>query len=302
VQGDTDDTTDTQSINGQETDEVYLRLCNNFPFGTTPVNEHAKDELYSFIPADETEAMIVIERFFLNVGWLYNLVPKRSLESIVRTLYDRNSLQLSAHRLAIFYMIMALNALVDQYPRPNGMSSHAYCQLARAALGVETIFGSNATLATVQALGLLSLWYQLADESGPLIPILTTGAKNSLTLCSDDPSKSWGCLGLTYKVLPYPGISNNVVTSLYRLLKVLAYIAITGFGTCPRKRLWIDGVYSGSYNLWILGKHWVMEGHHPWCAHTSTAPSLSIRKRVLGILHISTGKSSMRAIMNAWLI
>jgi hypothetical protein len=176
VQGDADDATDGQSINGQDTDEVYLRLCNNFPFGTTPVNEHAKDELYSFIPADESEAMIVIERFFLNVGWLYNFVPKISLESIVRTLYDRNPPQLSAHRLAIFYMIMALNALVDQHPRPNGMSSNAYCQLARAALGVDTIFGANATLATVQALGLLSLWYQLADESGMLILILTTGA------------------------------------------------------------------------------------------------------------------------------
>jgi len=185
-----DDTTDGQSTNGQEADEVYLQLCNNFPFGTSPVNEHTKDELYSFIPADESEAMIVIERFFLNVGWLYNFVPKRRLESIVQTLYDRSAPQLSAHRLAIFYMIMALNALVDQHPRPNGMSSNAYCQLARAALGVDTIFGANATLATVQALGLLSLWYQLSDES-------------------DDPSKSWGCLGLTYKVAQSIGLHRD---------------------------------------------------------------------------------------------
>lgn len=171
VQDDADDATDGQSTNGQETDDIYLQLCNNFPFGTTPVNEHAKDELYNFIPADESEAIIVIERFFLNIGWLYNFVPKRSLESIVRTLYDRSGPQLSAHRLAIFYMTMALNALVDQHPRPKGMSSNTYCQLARAALGVDTIFGANATLATVQALGLLSLWYQLADESGTLILI-----------------------------------------------------------------------------------------------------------------------------------
>jgi hypothetical protein len=151
--------------------------------------------------------MIVIERFFLNVGWLYNFVPKRRLENIVQTLYDRSPPQLSAHRLAIFYMIMALNALVDQHPRPNGMSSNAYCQLARAALGVDTIFGTNATLATVQALGLLSLWYQLSDESGTLMLIVS---ENFLTLYQDDPSKSWGCLGLTYKVCPYPDISKSI--------------------------------------------------------------------------------------------
>lgn len=166
MQDDGDDTTDTQSTAPPDVDDGFLQLCSNFPFGTTPVDEHTKEELYNYLPADESEAMIVIDRFFLNVGWLYNFVPKKRLQSIVQTLYDRNVTQGSSHLLAIFYMVMALNALVDQHPRPNGMSSNVYCQLARAALGVDTIFGANATLATVQALSLLSLWYQLSDESG----------------------------------------------------------------------------------------------------------------------------------------
>lgn len=143
-----------------------LNLCNSFPFGTAPVDECAKQELYKYIPVDEPEAMACVNRFFLNVGWLYNFVPKKRLETLVENLYDPNCQRPSPHRLAIFYMVMALGTLVEPNPPETELSSNTYCQLARAALGVETIFGANATLATVQALSLLALWYQLSDESG----------------------------------------------------------------------------------------------------------------------------------------
>ena len=64
-----------------------------------------------------------------------------------------------------------------------------YCELARAALGLDNVFQTT-TLATIQALGLLSLWYQLADDSG-------------------DPSKSWGCLGLTFKLMQKLGMHRD---------------------------------------------------------------------------------------------
>ncbi|KAG8876521.1 hypothetical protein FS842_006006 [Serendipita sp. 407] len=167
-----------------------LDLCLNFPFGTIPVDEHAKEELYGYLPSEESDAILLVERFFVNVGWLYNFVPRPRLLSMVRTLYDPSVAPLAPHRLAIIFAVFALTTLVDQHPRPVWRSSHTYSLLARAALGVESIFGTTATLATVQALSLLSLWYQLSDDSG-------------------DPSKSWGCLGLTFKVAQSIGLHRD---------------------------------------------------------------------------------------------
>ena len=155
-----------------EPEDGVSDLCHNFPFGDIQINDHMRDELYGYLPQDESEAIIMVERFFTNVGWLYNFVPKKSLLEMVRILYDPSAPALHPHRLAIIYGIFALNVLVDQFPRPSWRRSNTYRQLLCAALGAETIFGANATLATVQALSLLSLWYQLASESGEVADIM----------------------------------------------------------------------------------------------------------------------------------
>ena len=124
-----------------------------------------REEIYAYFP-EESEALIMIDCYFKNVGWLYNFVPKKNLLEMIRILYDPSAPALHPHRVAILYAVFALNVLVDQFPRPSWRNSTTYRQLACAALGAETIFGANSTLATVQALCLLSLWYQLASESG----------------------------------------------------------------------------------------------------------------------------------------
>ncbi|CAG7847734.1 SubName: Full=Uncharacterized protein {ECO:0000313/EMBL:CCA67892.1} [Serendipita indica DSM 11827] len=173
-----------------ELDKHILDLCHNFPFGNLLIHDKSKEELYNYVPQDEADAHLLVDRFFNSVGWLYNFVPRQKLHEMVQSMYDPSMQIIGPHKLAVVYMIFALNVLVDQDPKPEWRSSHTYSQLARACLGVETVFGTNATLATVQALSLLSLWYQLADDSG-------------------DPSRSWGCLGLTFKVAQSIGLHRD---------------------------------------------------------------------------------------------
>jgi hypothetical protein len=168
----------SQDSGGEELEDGVLDLCHNFPFGDIQVNDHMRDELYGYLPQDESEAIIMVERFFTNVGWLYNFVPKKSLLEMVCMIYDPSASALHPHRLAIIYGVFALNVLVDQFPRPSWRRSNTYRQLSCAALGAETIFGANATLATVQALCLLSLWYQLASESGEAADIVGVHRSN----------------------------------------------------------------------------------------------------------------------------
>lgn len=183
---------DNPSQDGEEgeLENGILDLCHNFPFGDLQVDDRLRDEIYAYLPQDESEAIILVECYFKNVAWLYNFVPKKNLLEMVHTLYDPSAPPLHPHRVAILYAVFALNVLVDQFPRPSWRKSSTYRQLACAALGAETIFGANATLATVQAMCLLSLWYQLAFESG-------------------DPSKSWGFLGLTFKIAQSIGLHRD---------------------------------------------------------------------------------------------
>ncbi|PVG01914.1 hypothetical protein CPB86DRAFT_870615 [Serendipita vermifera] len=174
----------------QEVEESILDLCNNFPFGTVQGLDAIKDKLYNYLPQEESEAMFFVERFFQDVGWLYNFVPKKGLDEMVRILYDPSAPALPAHRLAIIFMVFALTTWADPHPKPQWHSTYVYSQLARAALGAESVFGTTATLATVQALCLLSLWYQLLDDQR-------------------DPAKSWGCLGLTFKVAQSIGLHRD---------------------------------------------------------------------------------------------
>jgi len=76
-----------------------------------------RDMIYSYLPQEQEEACLLVERFFLNLGWLYNFTPKRQLEDWIRTCYDPASpTPLHPHRLAVMYMVFALNTLIDAHP------------------------------------------------------------------------------------------------------------------------------------------------------------------------------------------
>lgn len=155
-----------RNVNEMDLPLDLMNICNGFPFGNVLIDDLTREKLYSFLPLDEAEAYICVDRYFLNIAWLYNFVPIKVLKELVRLAYDPSAEQISPHRLAILYLVFALNTLIDEHPRPGWLPSHTYSELGRAALGVENVFGNNATLSTVQALALLSYWYQLADDSG----------------------------------------------------------------------------------------------------------------------------------------
>lgn len=76
-----------------------------------------RDLIYSYLPQEQEEALLLVERYFLNIGWLYNFTPKRQLENWIRIYYDPASpAPLHPHRLAVIYMVYALNTLIDAHP------------------------------------------------------------------------------------------------------------------------------------------------------------------------------------------
>lgn len=76
-----------------------------------------REIIYSYLPQEPEEASLLVERFFLNIGWLYNFTPKRQLEDWIRIYYDPASpTPLHPHRLAVMYMVFALNTLIDAHP------------------------------------------------------------------------------------------------------------------------------------------------------------------------------------------
>ena len=73
--------------------------------------------IYSYLPQDQDEALLLVERYFLNIGWLYNFTPKRQLENWIQIYYDVASpAPLHPHRLAVIYLVFALNTLIDAHP------------------------------------------------------------------------------------------------------------------------------------------------------------------------------------------
>jgi hypothetical protein len=76
-----------------------------------------RELIYSYLPQEQEEAILLVERFFLNIGWLYNFTPKRQLEAWILIYYDpASAAPLHPHRLAVLYMVFALNVLIDAHP------------------------------------------------------------------------------------------------------------------------------------------------------------------------------------------
>jgi len=93
---------------------VGVGLAMNLIRILTPLH---RDGIYSYLPQEQDEATLLVERYFLNIGWLYNFTPKRQLEDWIRICYDPTSpTPLHPHRLAVMYMVFALNTLIDAHP------------------------------------------------------------------------------------------------------------------------------------------------------------------------------------------
>lgn len=76
-----------------------------------------RDLIYSYLPQEQEEALLLVGRYFLNIGWLYNFTPKHQLENWIQIYYDPSSpAPLHPHRLAVIYMVYALNVLIDAHP------------------------------------------------------------------------------------------------------------------------------------------------------------------------------------------
>lgn len=71
---------------------------------------------------------------------------------------DASSSTCSPHRLAVLFMILAVGALVDLTLPSNSVEAEKYYELARATLGLESIFDSP-RLETVQAVALMASYH-----------------------------------------------------------------------------------------------------------------------------------------------
>ncbi|KAJ7665739.1 hypothetical protein B0H17DRAFT_1184497 [Mycena rosella] len=119
--------------------------------------DQALDQLFSRLPP-EARAWDLCERYYQNGCWTGMPVMQDEAVELLNLVYQERHRPVTAHQLAVLYVILALGALVDlDLPSYSSEADH-YFDLGCAAMSVESLF-ENPTVATVQGLVLVAKYY-----------------------------------------------------------------------------------------------------------------------------------------------
>ncbi|KAI0041615.1 hypothetical protein FA95DRAFT_1610866 [Auriscalpium vulgare] len=136
-----------------------LELVNSFPFG--PYEHPHRTALLkfaAFLPSEE-RAIRLTDLYYENMAWITDPMPRSDFErDILKRVYqtpDRHATlsTMHAHKLSVFFMVLALGSLFDDCPSPQLLSEQFHA-LGRAAFVLESI-ARGATCASSQALFLM---------------------------------------------------------------------------------------------------------------------------------------------------
>ncbi|KAI0041613.1 hypothetical protein FA95DRAFT_1468689, partial [Auriscalpium vulgare] len=134
-----------------------LELLNSFPFSPYE-HPHSTALFVPFLPSGE-RAIWLANLYYENMSWITDPIPRGDFErDILKPVYqtpDRHASlsNMHAHRLSVFFMVLALGSLFDDCPSPQ-LLSEQYHALGRAAFVLESI-ARGATCASSQALFLM---------------------------------------------------------------------------------------------------------------------------------------------------
>jgi hypothetical protein len=164
-----------------------LRFAAIFPFssGCAPHSEKyemAMSMLFSSLPP-RPRAWALCETYMEQGSWIFRPLKRDEIiDDILTPIYnakkardDPNSeatKHISAHKMAVLFMIFASGALVDLTLPPYNVEAENYHQYARAALSMRSIFDSPA-IETVQAVVLMGYHHNNAGKRYTLDSVWT---------------------------------------------------------------------------------------------------------------------------------
>ncbi|KAG5715994.1 hypothetical protein E4T56_gene2317 [Termitomyces sp. T112] len=153
----------------QPTDLPWLSFA--FPFSPSTIKTATtlRGSIVSFLPRPNI-ARRVCDTYFRHAAWMYTPIPENDfLESVFRPIYDQDGAfqsSVSAHSLAILFMVLAIGTLMDLDRPAHNPESMQYYQLARAAIALDPILEEQ-TIPGIQALLLICHFMFLSDMGGP---------------------------------------------------------------------------------------------------------------------------------------
>ncbi|KAF9055205.1 hypothetical protein BDZ89DRAFT_1124982 [Hymenopellis radicata] len=181
------------------------RLSNTFPFTADGgVNwESAMDLLFDYLP-ERPRAWALCETYLEHASWTFRPIHRDEIvDDILTPIYkhvkDRgngvsNAAQtISAHKLAVLFMLFSIGSLVDLTLEPYNFESDHYYHLARAALSLRSIFDSP-EISTVQAVVLLAAYHGMGGKRYTMDSawsIMSLGAKLAQSLGLHRDSARW---------------------------------------------------------------------------------------------------------------
>ncbi|KAF8998585.1 fungal-specific transcription factor domain-containing protein [Cyathus striatus] len=188
-------------------------LSHAFPFNpAAKTAENVRGSIISLLPI-AAEARKVCDIYYRHAAWMYAPIPEMDFyETVFRPLYEGETYHesLSAHHLAVLCMIIGLGILLDLERPAHSPEAMQYCQLARAALAIDSVLEEQ-DIAGIQALLLMCHFMFLSDMGGPRWVIMGMVVKlaQSIGLHRDsgkwklDPEETQKRRRLFYELLTY---------------------------------------------------------------------------------------------------
>lgn len=145
-----------------------LFLSEQFPMtNVSDARDAIIGRLAAWLPA-APQAWGLVEIYFRDATWLFFLISKEEfMETIFAHVYADvvpSAADITPHELALVFMIFCIACMVDLNRQPCNTEAETYYQLARAAMGVDSVI-DHPTIQAVRALHLMSTYPQMCETA-----------------------------------------------------------------------------------------------------------------------------------------
>ncbi|KAG6810865.1 hypothetical protein H0H92_010021 [Tricholoma furcatifolium] len=186
----------------QPTDIPWLNYA--FPFTPPAIKtaETLRVSIVEFLPRPAAAARKICDIYYRHAAWMFVIHSRQRytpitendlMEDIFRPVYDQDGAyqgSVSAHSLAVLFMVFAMGTLLDPDRPACSQESMQYYQLARAALALNPVLEEQ-TIPGIQALLLICHFMFLSDMGGPRWVIMGMIVKMAQSLGLHRDSGKW---------------------------------------------------------------------------------------------------------------
>ncbi|KAF9443665.1 hypothetical protein P691DRAFT_737567 [Macrolepiota fuliginosa MF-IS2] len=166
-----DDEDDSQSAQEAVIPTDLSWLTSAFPLNTIGVKTaiDVRSTIMGYLP-NASSARKLCELYYRHAAWMYTPITELDFyETVFRPMYDQSAAPpepLSAHNLAVLFMVLALGSLLDLEAPPLSPQSMQFYQLGRASLTLESVLEEQ-SIPGIQALLLMCHFMFLSEMGSP---------------------------------------------------------------------------------------------------------------------------------------